>query len=165
LICYVRFIHGNAIAEALALCKSITASAKAQDFVEILDTSEQAKHVVYAAMVLVLCPAVMEDWRRSFEAKALELCGPTGGKIYDSYIEPGLRICSESSKLYKDSAVEGKILQEPCEDMGSDRTSLLLHYSTSRCFLVVMYCLARLNCDKKFIFLLKRRSTNIPNIL
>jgi hypothetical protein len=67
-------------------------------------------------MVLVLSPAVMEDCRLLFEAKpwnavdALRYSqGSTRFKISESNIEPGLRICSECSKLYKISAVEGKI--------------------------------------------------------
>jgi hypothetical protein len=38
LICYVRFIDGHNIIEDLLFCKSITASAKAKDLFEILDT-------------------------------------------------------------------------------------------------------------------------------
>jgi hypothetical protein len=58
------------------------------------------------------------------------LQGSTRVKISESCIEPGLRICSECSKLYKNSAVESKIFQIVCEDMGSEHTSLL-YYSTS----------------------------------
>jgi hypothetical protein len=40
-------------------------------------------------------------------------------------------------------------------------TSLCCTTALRDCFLVVMYYLVRLNCDKKFIFFLKRRNTNI----
>jgi hypothetical protein len=94
--------------------------------------------LVYVLMVLVLCPAVMEDCRLLFEAKALEHCGPlrysqesTRVKISESYIEPGLRICSECSELYKNSAVEGKVFKKLCEDMRSEHTIFfVLRYFT-----------------------------------
>jgi hypothetical protein len=61
LICYVRFIDGNNIVEDLLFCKSITATAKAQDLFEILDTFisenslEWTKCVGSVLMVYVLC--------------------------------------------------------------------------------------------------------------
>ena len=38
LICYVRFVDGNDILEDLLFCKSITASTKAENLFEIMDT-------------------------------------------------------------------------------------------------------------------------------
>jgi hypothetical protein len=80
LISYIRFIDGNNIVEDLLFCKNITASAKAQDLFEILDTfiSESSfEWTKCVLMVLVLCAAVMEDRRLLFQAKPLKHFGPT----------------------------------------------------------------------------------------
>jgi hypothetical protein len=67
LICYVQFTDGNNIVEDLLFCKSITASAKAQDLRSLILLYPKTvwnglRALVSVLMALVLCPAVMEDF-------------------------------------------------------------------------------------------------------
>src|SRR6218665_2036488 len=128
LICYVRFIVGNVIVEDLLFCKSIIASAKTQDLFEILDTFISENSLEWTK-----CVGICADGARSMSAgyvglqalirriapDALWSVGPlrysqrsSRVKTSESYIEPGLRMCSECSELHKNSTAEGKVFQE-----------------------------------------------------
>jgi hypothetical protein len=174
LICNEWFIDGSNNVENLLFCKSITASAKAQDLFKILDTliSETVfsglSALVSVPMVLVLCPAVMEDCKLLFEAKPLKHCGSTAVFTWmhsrQNTLNQVLEYVVNVVNFIKILPLKARFFKNYVRIW--DLTTCLC-YTTALLdgFLVVTYCPVRFNCDKKFIFFLKRRNTNIPNIL
>ncbi|CAG2057671.1 unnamed protein product [Timema podura] len=94
--------------------------------------------MVSVLMVVVPCPAVKEDCKRLFEEISGSTVYPlhhskisTCIKVSQSSTEFGLRMHGESCKLYKNSAIEGKVFQKICEDMAAEYT-FLFYYCPSQ---------------------------------
>jgi hypothetical protein len=145
LICYVRFIDGNNIVEDLLFCKNITASAKAQDFFEILDTFISENSLECTKCIGVCtdgdrsmsgCYRVLQAFIRSKTSETLRThCVFRREALASKYLNPILSQVLEYLvnvvNLTKTRPLKASFFfKKLCENMGSEHTSLL-YYSTS----------------------------------
>lgn len=140
LICYVRFVDGNNIADLF--CKNITASAKAQDLFEILDTFISQNNLDWTK-----CIGICTDGARSMfghytglqalirskvlwthciihrEALASKNLSPTLSQVLECVVN--------AVNFIKTRPLRARFFKKLCNDIGAEHTSLLF-YSSAR---------------------------------
>ena len=178
LICYVWFIDGHNIVEDLLFCKSITAGAKAQDLFEILDTFISENNLEWTKCVGVCtdgarsmsgCYGGLQALIRSKAPDALWThCVIHREALASKYLSPTLNQILEYVvnvvNFIKTRPLKARFFKNYVR-IWDPSTRLCCTTTLRDGSLVVIFCLVCLNCDRKFIFFLKKKTTSMPKIV